>query len=53
MYFSLPLINLLGKNHKNGKISKKDLGYLYYIVNEYLKKNTEFIDELIENEKIR
>ena len=53
MYFCLPLVNLLGKNHKGGKVNNKDLAYLYSVVNEYVKKNPEFIDKLIENEKIR
>lgn len=53
MYFCLPLVNLLGKHHKDGRVNKKDLAYLYCIVNEYVKKNPNFINELIENEKMR
>ena len=53
LYFCLPLVNLLGKNYKDGKVNKKDLTYLYCIVNEYLQKNPEFVDELIKNEKVR
>ena len=53
LYFCLPLVNLLGKHHKDGKVNKKDLTYLYCIVNEYFKKNPEFVNNLIENEKIR
>ena len=53
MYFCLPLVNLLGINHKAGKVNNKDLTRLYSIVNEYLKENPEFVNKLIENEKIR
>lgn len=53
MCFCLPIVNLLGKHHKDGKVNKKDLAHLYYIVNEYLKKNKEFTSELIRNERMR
>lgn len=49
--FCLPIINLLGKQCKDGKVSKKELSNLYCIVNEYIKENPNFIDELMENEK--
>ena len=53
MYFCLPLVNILGKHHKDGKVNKKDFAYLYSIVNEYIKKKPEFVNQLIENEKMR
>lgn len=51
MGFCLPLINLLGQQCKNGKVDKKELSYLYCVVNEYIKENPNFVDELMENEK--
>lgn len=51
MGFCLPIVNLLGKHCIDGKVSKKELSDFYRIVNEYIKENPNFIDELIENEK--
>ena len=51
MYFCLPLVSLLGECCVDGKVSKKELLDLYCVVNEYIKENSNFIDELIENEK--
>lgn len=53
LYFCISLINLLGMRYKDGKISKRELSNLYSIVNEYLKENPEFVNQLIENEKVR
>ena len=51
MGFCFPLTNLLGECSIDGKVSKKDLSDFYRIVNEYIKENPNFIDELMENEK--
>ena len=48
-----PMVNLIGKYHKDGKITKKDIAYLYCVINEYLKENPEFINQLLESEKTR
>lgn len=53
VYFCIDLGDLLYGHTKDGKTHKKDITYLYCIVNEYVRKNPEFIDKLIENEKIR
>ena len=53
LYFCLPLVNLLGMCYKDGKARKSDLSHLYSIVNEFLKDNPEFVNQLIENEKVR
>ena len=51
MCFCLPLKNLLGEHCIDGKVSKKELSNLFCIVNEYIKENPNFIEELMENEK--
>lgn len=51
LIFYISLQELLGENYKNKDFTKKDLSYLYCIINEYLKENPNFINELFKNEK--
>lgn len=49
--FYVSFVDLLEKYSIDGVCRKKDIAYLYYNINEYLKENPKFIEQLLENEK--
>jgi len=53
LVFYLPITKLINIKNKDGRVSKTELSNLYSIVNEYLRKNSEFIGKIISNEKIK
>ena len=53
--FYVPIVELLEENSIDEVISKKDILYLYGNINEYLRENPNFVEQLFynENEKVR